>query len=265
MGVMAGTLDLIQRGYLGTDIRDGVLYFDPRLHGTAGRLVVPHAVPRDAARGGARRRQADGRGAERRLQPADHGSASATTSASSAPASGARSRSASRARSGAGVSTRIRRRDLRRRRGARRLAARAAWREALQELMESELERHPPETTLVAGALHAAGLPAGHVRQAAHERRARGARATSGCRTPSAGRRGVRRAQAEDGHGADRGRRVHGFPDALRFVLAVADLGIRRPRRRRRRTRPVPAPDPARHVRRDRDASHTMRAVGAPS
>ena len=29
MGVMAGTLDLIQRGYIGTEIRDGVLYFDP--------------------------------------------------------------------------------------------------------------------------------------------------------------------------------------------------------------------------------------------
>jgi trehalose/maltose hydrolase-like predicted phosphorylase len=31
MGVMAGTLDLIQRGYAGSGIRDGVLYFAPRL------------------------------------------------------------------------------------------------------------------------------------------------------------------------------------------------------------------------------------------
>ena len=31
MGVMSGTLDLIQRGYFGTEIRDGVLYFDPKL------------------------------------------------------------------------------------------------------------------------------------------------------------------------------------------------------------------------------------------
>jgi trehalose/maltose hydrolase-like predicted phosphorylase len=30
MGVMAGTLDLIQRGYVGTDICDGVLHFDPK-------------------------------------------------------------------------------------------------------------------------------------------------------------------------------------------------------------------------------------------
>jgi len=31
MGVMSGTLDLIQRGYIGSEIRDGVLYFDPKL------------------------------------------------------------------------------------------------------------------------------------------------------------------------------------------------------------------------------------------
>jgi trehalose/maltose hydrolase-like predicted phosphorylase len=31
MGVMSGTLDLVQRGYAGTTIRDGVLRFDPRL------------------------------------------------------------------------------------------------------------------------------------------------------------------------------------------------------------------------------------------
>ena len=30
MGVMSGTLDLIQRAYLGTEIRDDVLRFDPR-------------------------------------------------------------------------------------------------------------------------------------------------------------------------------------------------------------------------------------------
>jgi trehalose/maltose hydrolase-like predicted phosphorylase len=31
MGVMSGTLDLVQRGYVGSEIRDGVLYFDPKL------------------------------------------------------------------------------------------------------------------------------------------------------------------------------------------------------------------------------------------
>lgn len=31
MGVMAGTLDLLQRGYMGSEIQDGVLYFAPKL------------------------------------------------------------------------------------------------------------------------------------------------------------------------------------------------------------------------------------------
>jgi trehalose/maltose hydrolase-like predicted phosphorylase len=31
MGVMSGTLDLVQRGYVGTSARDGVLFFEPRL------------------------------------------------------------------------------------------------------------------------------------------------------------------------------------------------------------------------------------------
>ena len=38
MGVMAGTLDLIQRSYAGTYIRDGVLCFDPRLPAPLGSL-----------------------------------------------------------------------------------------------------------------------------------------------------------------------------------------------------------------------------------
>jgi trehalose/maltose hydrolase-like predicted phosphorylase len=41
MGVMAGTLDLIQRGYLGTDIRDGVLHFDPKPVGNLDGLSFP--------------------------------------------------------------------------------------------------------------------------------------------------------------------------------------------------------------------------------
>ena len=32
LGVMAGTLDLLQRGYMGSEIRDGTLYFDPKLN-----------------------------------------------------------------------------------------------------------------------------------------------------------------------------------------------------------------------------------------
>jgi trehalose/maltose hydrolase-like predicted phosphorylase len=41
MGVMAGTLDLIQRGYLGTVIRDGALHFDPKPVGNLDGLSFP--------------------------------------------------------------------------------------------------------------------------------------------------------------------------------------------------------------------------------
>ena len=38
MGVMAGTLDLIQLAYPGTEIRDDVLHFEPRLPGPLQEL-----------------------------------------------------------------------------------------------------------------------------------------------------------------------------------------------------------------------------------
>jgi trehalose/maltose hydrolase-like predicted phosphorylase len=41
MGVMAGTLDLIQRGYLGTEIRNGVLHFDPKPVGNLEGVSFP--------------------------------------------------------------------------------------------------------------------------------------------------------------------------------------------------------------------------------
>jgi trehalose/maltose hydrolase-like predicted phosphorylase len=41
MGVMCGTLDLIQRAYLGVDVRAGVVYFDPKLIGRLDGLSLP--------------------------------------------------------------------------------------------------------------------------------------------------------------------------------------------------------------------------------
>jgi trehalose/maltose hydrolase-like predicted phosphorylase len=38
MGMMSGTLDLVERSYAGTHVRDGVLYFDPRLPAQIERL-----------------------------------------------------------------------------------------------------------------------------------------------------------------------------------------------------------------------------------
>ena len=50
MGVMAGTLDLIQRGYLGTEIKDGTLYFEPKQTEKLEGLSLPmrfHETPVD--------------------------------------------------------------------------------------------------------------------------------------------------------------------------------------------------------------------------
>jgi trehalose/maltose hydrolase-like predicted phosphorylase len=41
VGVMSGTLDVVQRCYAGMDVRDGVLYFDPRLPSQLGSLSFP--------------------------------------------------------------------------------------------------------------------------------------------------------------------------------------------------------------------------------
>ena len=41
MGVMCGTLDLIQRGYMGSEIRDGTLYFSPLLTDRLEGLSLP--------------------------------------------------------------------------------------------------------------------------------------------------------------------------------------------------------------------------------
>ena len=41
VGVMAGTLDLVQRAYLGTEIRDDVLYFDPKITDRLDGLRMP--------------------------------------------------------------------------------------------------------------------------------------------------------------------------------------------------------------------------------
>lgn len=48
MGVMAGTLDLLQRGYMGSEIRDGILYFDPKLKDRLEGMSfsMPSAAPR---------------------------------------------------------------------------------------------------------------------------------------------------------------------------------------------------------------------------
>ena len=41
MGVMGGTLNLVQRAYLGVDVRDGVMYFDPKVIDELDGLSLP--------------------------------------------------------------------------------------------------------------------------------------------------------------------------------------------------------------------------------
>jgi trehalose/maltose hydrolase-like predicted phosphorylase len=41
MGVMAGTLDLLQRGYMGSDIRDDTIYFSPKMREKLDGLAFP--------------------------------------------------------------------------------------------------------------------------------------------------------------------------------------------------------------------------------
>ena len=54
MGVMSGTLDLMQRAYPGSEIRDGVLRFEPRLPAARRGSVLLDAVPANPAAGDAR-------------------------------------------------------------------------------------------------------------------------------------------------------------------------------------------------------------------
>ena len=82
LGVMCGTLDLIQRGYLGSRIRDGVLLLRAAAHRPARRPVVPDAVPRHADHGDAAGGRADASPCRPRASAGRSGSASATMSAS---------------------------------------------------------------------------------------------------------------------------------------------------------------------------------------
>jgi trehalose/maltose hydrolase-like predicted phosphorylase len=50
MGVITGTLDLIQRGYVGTDFRDGTLNFSPKLNDRLDGLSLPMRFRKTAER-----------------------------------------------------------------------------------------------------------------------------------------------------------------------------------------------------------------------
>ena len=85
-GVMAGTLDLVQRIYLGAEIRDGVVFFDPRLPERLDGLSLPMQFRGTPLRVSIEGSELTVEALDRRLHPARQGRRRPTTSASSAPA-----------------------------------------------------------------------------------------------------------------------------------------------------------------------------------
>ena len=253
MGVMAGTLDLIQHAYLGTEIRDDVLRFDPRLTDRLDGLSLPMQFRRTAHPRDARERRADRRRARGRGHRAD-------------PRRLPRRRPRPRGRAAVHVPGRC---------GMSFAGAildvdgvlvdsphERAWRDTLRELMDGDwrdIRRRtsyaPERFTHEVYQHEVAGKP-----------RMSGARAALehfGVPDVERDGRAVRRAQAAAHRRADRRGRVHGLPRRVAPRAAAA--------RRRHHDRDgvlvqergaVPARDPARHVRRRAGPRPRLRAPG---
>jgi hypothetical protein len=233
MGVMAGTLDLMQRSYAGTYISDGILCFDPRLPSRLASLSfsmqfrqtpIQLTLTRDRltlalhAEGGSRSVRVAVRDDVRKLSVGDRTVfelSPATTAPSTPP-------------------PRIERRphaevpgsDFRRRRSAGRLAAPKGVARVTARADGRRLARHTRPDNVVAGRVHAPRLPAVRVRQAAHGRRPRRPRLLPRARRREARGR-VRAAQAGNGRALIEAGDFTAYPDALRFVIATKDAGMR--------------------------------------
>ena len=216
LGVMAGTLDLVQRAYLGTEIRDDVLTFDPvmidRLDGL--RLAMQFRRAHITVSLDGRRltvtAPADGYRATIKVGVGDQvrelrgGDSVAFLVGGDAPAI---ERPTGRTR----AQPRVRRCDLRHRRRARRFATRTGVAGDAARADGNELGPHSAADDLGAGAVHLARVSGGRGRQAPDQRcpgRSSVLRATRPQRTC----RGVRRAQAANGGRPDRGGAVRSVP-----------------------------------------------------
>ena len=171
MGVMAGTLDLVQRAYTGTEIRDGVLCFQPRLPAelehvefriqfqrTPLHVALDHdrltlAVHREGA--SAPIRVAVGEEV-RDLCPGDTESFELSSPVGTCAHKGAGEQADAVSRS-----------DLRRRRGTRGLASRQGVAAVAARADGVRVERHPGSDHMVAGGVHLSRLRGADVRQAA--------------------------------------------------------------------------------------------------
>ena len=229
VGVMAGTLDVMQRYYAGTHVRGDVLYFDPRLPAQLDGLSFPIqfrdtpilvtitgeqltlAVHPESA---SRPVRAGVPGDVRDLRAGDRAVFELSPVRPPGPGAATERRAHADRFQGAifdvdGVLV-----DS---------PHETAWRETLRELMESGLERHPRRTSMVAGCVHIPRFRAVHVGQAAHERRPRRPRllpVPDAC----AGRRIRQRKQDMVVRLIEAGE-FTAYPDALRFVIAVEDAG----------------------------------------
>ena len=217
MGVMSGTLDLIQRAYLGGEIRGDTLYFDPketeRLDGLS--LAMQFRGLRSVSlSGGELTVAAESHGVSRPVKVGlgdqVHELCPATASRSAPTRGGAAMATGFEVRSSTSTA--------------------CSWTRPMSERGArpsgddgGRLERRARPDSLLAREVHASGLPAGHVQ--CHAWRAHGrSSTTSRSPTPS-------RVEAY----ADRKRMVvelieagefEAYPDALRFVLAVKNAGI---------------------------------------
>ena len=232
---MAGTLDLVQRGYMGAEIRDGVLYFAPRLTDQLDGLSFPmqfRGTPIRVTLGGRELTvtvhtegfsrpikvgvgddvRELGAGAAGHLRPAaDRQEEQACQTGFAARSSTSTACSSTRRTSRPGATR-----------------CRSSWRTS--GATSATRRRWTP------GAVHAAGLPAGHVRQAAHGRRHARRSSTSRSRTPRSAWRPTPTASRT--WSSSSSRRASSAPTPTRCASCSPSRarGSRSRRRRRRRT-----------------------------
>ena len=268
MGVMSGTLDLIQRAYTGQP-RSATASCTSRRRSPSGStgLSFPMQFRGTPIRVTARRRRADRRSHHRGLQPADQGRRRRRRARARRRASAARSRS-SRARRPLVTSERHREDDVAE--GFRGAIFdvdgvlvdsphEAAWRDALRGAHGGRVGRHPrPDARWSPEAFTPQVYQQVHVGQAAHGGRAARRSSTSGCPTPRRASRPTPSASRTMVIELIEAGKFYGLP--RRAALRARRQGRGDPGRRGvvvEERRALPAPDPARHVRRARRASTT--------
>ena len=188
MGVMAGTLDLMQRNYAGTHVYDGVLHFNPQLPSRLDSLSFSmqfRETPIQVTLTGDHltlavppRGRADPSGSQSATMPVNCARATRPCSSSAGTRRPPDPPPEIERRPHAEVSGI----DFRRSRSAGQLAARKGVARVAARADGVQLARHPRPHDVVTGRVHLPRLPAVRIRQAAHERRPRRPRLLPGTR-----------------------------------------------------------------------------------